>query len=67
MTVLDKDCAFWRLHEVFDYLRSSAAVNWDSLLPIVEEQRQIFASSAPGFHSRLRYYNRVVALVFYSR
>lgn len=35
MTVLDKDHAFWRLQEVFDYLRSSAAVNWDALRLIV--------------------------------
>ena len=48
MTVLDKDCAFWRLQEVFDYLRSSVVVNWDAPRLIVEAQRQVFASYASG-------------------
>ena len=48
MTILDKDRAFWMLQDVFDYLRSSTAVNWGALRLILEAQRQVFASYAPG-------------------
>ena len=50
MTVLDKDHAFCRLQEVFDYIlhhRSSAVVNWNALRLIVEAQRQAITSFAP--------------------
>jgi len=47
MTIIDKDRGFWILQEAFDYIRSSAAVNWDALRLIFEAQRQIFASYAP--------------------
>lgn len=50
MTILDKDDSFWKLREVFDYIlhRRLGAVNWEALRLIVEAQRQIFASYAPG-------------------
>jgi hypothetical protein len=47
MTVIDKGRAFWMLQEAFDYIRGSAAVNWDALRLILEAQRQVFASYAP--------------------
>jgi hypothetical protein len=47
MTVIDKDRAFWILQEAFDYIRGSAAVNWDALRLILEAQSRVFASFAP--------------------